>query len=120
MTPASRDSDAMASVETGTRSGAIAQDRLARHWRRTRRLTAWLLVLWFAVTFCVIFFARALARVTVFDWPLSYYLVAQGAPAFYVVVVGVYAWRMRRIDEDAADAKGPSATMPERKETHAP
>ena len=30
----------------------------ARHWQRTRRLTAVLLVLWLATGFCTVYFAR--------------------------------------------------------------
>lgn len=69
-----------------------------RHWQRTRGLTAALLVLWFATGFCTVFFARELAGMSVFGWPLSFYLAAQGASLIYLAILGVYAWRMRRLD----------------------
>jgi putative solute:sodium symporter small subunit len=69
-----------------------------RHWQRTRRMTALLLGLWLATTLVPLFFARELARFTLFGWPLSFYLAAQGAALVYLAIVGVYTWRMRRID----------------------
>jgi putative solute:sodium symporter small subunit len=74
----------------------------ARHWQRTRRLTAVLLALWLATGFCTVYFARELARVTVFGWPLSFYMAAQGESLICLAIIGVYAWRMRRFDRDLA------------------
>ncbi|XYJ11016.1 DUF4212 domain-containing protein [Telluria sp. B2] len=76
----------------------------AFHWRRTRRLTAVLLVLWVATGFCTVFFARELARITVFGWPLSFYMAAQGAALVCLAMIGFYAWRMRRLDAAYARA----------------
>jgi putative solute:sodium symporter small subunit len=70
----------------------------AWHWRRTRRTTAVLLLLWLATSFVSVFFARAFAQITVFGWPLSFYLAAQGAALVYLAIIGAYAWRMRRLD----------------------
>jgi putative solute:sodium symporter small subunit len=70
----------------------------AAHWTRTRRLTALLLALWLATGFCTVFFARDLAHLSVFGWPLSFYLAAQGASLTYLAIIGVYAWRMRILD----------------------
>jgi putative solute:sodium symporter small subunit len=70
----------------------------AVHWRQTRRLTFVLLALWLATGFCTVFFARELAHVTVFGWPLSFYMAAQGASLICLAIIGVYAWRMRRLD----------------------
>lgn len=78
----------------------------ARHWQRTRRLTGILLVLWLATTLVPLFFARELAGITMFGWPLSFYLAAQGAALVYLAIVGAYAWRMRRIDRQFARELG--------------
>ncbi len=69
-----------------------------RYWGRTRRLTVALGLVWFVTTFGTIFFARELSRFTLFGWPFSYYMVAQGTTLIYVLVVGLYAWRMRQLD----------------------
>jgi putative solute:sodium symporter small subunit len=76
----------------------------ATHWRRTRRLTFVLMALWLATGFGTVYFARELARVTVFGWPLSFYMAAQGASLVCLAIIGVYAWRMRRFDRDFARA----------------
>jgi len=70
----------------------------ARHWARTRRLTVILLGLWLATWFGTVFFARDLAHLSVFGWPLSFYLAAQGSSLIYLAIIGVYAWRMRVLD----------------------
>ena len=75
----------------------------AAHWRRTRRLTFALMSLWLATGFCTVFFARELSRITLFGWPLSFYMAAQGASLVCLAIIGVYAWRMRRYDRGLAD-----------------
>ena len=70
----------------------------ALHWRRTRRLTAILLLLWLATTFATVFFARELSTLTLFGWPLSFYLAAQGAALVYLAILLAYAVAMGRID----------------------
>jgi putative solute:sodium symporter small subunit len=69
------------------------------YWRSTRNFTLWLSLLWLLATFCVIFFARALHRISLFGWPLSFYMAAQGILLIYVFIVGAYAWRMHRLDQ---------------------
>jgi putative solute:sodium symporter small subunit len=68
------------------------------HWRRTRTLTALLLLVWLATSFGTIFFARELAALSLFGWPLSFYLAAQGASLIYLAILLVYALAMRRLD----------------------
>jgi putative solute:sodium symporter small subunit len=70
----------------------------AQHWHKTRRLSAMLLLLWLLTGFCAAFFARELAGLSVFGWPLSFYLAAQGSSLVYLTILAVYAWRMRRLD----------------------
>ena len=76
----------------------------AAHWRQTRRLTFVLLALWLATSFCTVYFARELADITLFGWPLSFYMAAQGAALICLAIIGVYAWRMRRYDRQYARA----------------
>ncbi len=70
------------------------------YWRRTRRLTAWLLLAWGVVAFAPVFFARELS-VEVFGWPLGFWLASQGALLGFCAIVIFYAWRMKRLDEQA-------------------
>jgi len=93
--------------------GASARTRIAaartRHWARARRLTVLLLGLWLATWFCTVFFARDLAHLSVFGWPLSFYLAAQGSSLIYLAIIGAHAWRMRVLDRQFARMLGERA-----------
>lgn len=80
-----------------------------QHWRKTRAMTGWLLLLWLLTGFCVAYFARELTGLSVFGWPLSFYLAAQGASLVYLAILAFYAWRMRRLDLAAAAPQAPKA-----------
>ena len=67
------------------------------YWRSNLRVTAWLLAVWFAVTFVVGWFARDLAF-DFFGWPFSFYMAAQGSLIVYVLIIGFYARYMNRLD----------------------
>ena len=77
----------------------------ARHWRRTRALTAALLLAWFVVGFGVTWFARDL-DFPFFGWPFSFWVAAQGGIVFFVVLLVVYARRMARLDRRLAREGG--------------
>ncbi len=68
------------------------------YWQRNLNLTAVLLVIWFLVTFVMAWFARPLAQINFFGWPFSFYMAAQGSLIVYVVLIYVYAKRMRKLD----------------------
>lgn len=70
------------------------------YWRRTRRLTAGLLLAWAVVGFAPVVFARELS-VEVFGWPLAFWLASQGALLGFCAIVVVYARRMQRLDDEA-------------------
>lgn len=75
------------------------QNRAKTYWQHTSRMTLWLLLIWFAVTFTAVFFARELSGYTLFGWPISFFMAAQGSILIYVTIVGVYALWMRRLDK---------------------
>jgi putative solute:sodium symporter small subunit len=79
------------------------------HWQRTRRVTGILLALWLVTGVGTVFFARDLAHLSLFGWPLSFYMAAQGASLVYLGIIGGYALRMRRLDRDYAMQAGESA-----------
>jgi putative solute:sodium symporter small subunit len=68
-----------------------------RRWRSCLRLTALLLLIGFIVTFGVAFFARALSG-SLFGWPFSFWIAAQGTLLVYLALVCVYARVMHRLD----------------------
>ena len=69
-----------------------------KYWRRARTLTLILLAIWLLTTISVVAFARQLATVSLWGWPLHYYFASQGATWVYLAIVGVYAWVMQRLD----------------------
>ena len=75
----------------------------ARHheyWRKNLVLTAMLLSGWFVVTFLMAWFARDLNSATFFGFPLAFYMSAQGSLAIYVIIVGIYAYKMGELDRE--------------------
>lgn len=69
------------------------------YWRRTRRLTAWLLLAWGVVAFVPVFFARELS-IEVFGWPLAFWLASQGALLGFCAIVIVFARVTARMDAE--------------------
>lgn len=68
------------------------------YWRRNLNLTIVLLAIWFVVTFVMAYFARPLAEINFFGWPLSFYMGAQGSLIVYLVIIWYYARKMRQLD----------------------
>ncbi len=73
-------------------------ERHNEYWRKNLVYTAILLSIWFIATFVVAWYARELNTITFMGFPLGFYMSAQGSLAIYVVIIGVYAWLMRRLD----------------------
>ena len=59
------------------------------------RLQGWLLAIWFAASFGVVFFARDLQFI-VHGWPLGYWFAAQGSMFVFIAIVAVFAWVANR------------------------
>ncbi|QJR14430.1 DUF4212 domain-containing protein [Usitatibacter palustris] len=68
------------------------------YWRKNLVITSILLAIWFVVTFVEAWFARELNSITFLSFPLGFYMSAQGSLAIYVILIGVYAWYMNRLD----------------------
>lgn len=68
------------------------------YWSKVRQLTFVLIALWFSSTFGIIFFARELTEFTVFGWPFSFYMAAQGLTLLYLTILAAYVLHMRKLD----------------------
>ena len=68
------------------------------YWRKNLVYTAILLLVWFIVTFVEAWFARELNTITFLGFPLGFYMSAQGSLAIYVIIIGIYAILMRKLD----------------------
>jgi putative solute:sodium symporter small subunit len=74
----------------------------ARHqeyWKKTLRITAILMVIWFVVTYVVGYYAREL-NFDFFGWPFSFYMGAQGSLIVYCAIILFYAWYMNNLDKE--------------------
>ena len=68
------------------------------YWHKNLVITGILLLAWFIVTFVEAWFARELNAFTFFGFPFGFYMSAQGSLAIYVIIIGIYAWYMRKLD----------------------
>jgi putative solute:sodium symporter small subunit len=67
------------------------------YWRKNLTITALLLACWLALTVVVGYYAGALHDITMLRFPFAFYL-AQGSLVLYVVIIGCYAWYVRKQD----------------------
>ena len=70
------------------------------YWRKNLVITAILLFVWFVVTFVEAWYARELNNYTFMGFPLGFYMSAQGSLIVYVILIGIYAWYMNRLDKE--------------------
>ena len=73
-------------------------DGMREYWSKNLRITAFLLVIWFVVTYVASFYARELNEFVVFGFPLGFYMGAQGSLIIYVIIIAFYAGYMNRLD----------------------
>ncbi len=69
------------------------------YWRKNLVVTAGLLSIWFLVTFVEGWYARELNAITFLGFPLGFYMSAQGSLVVYVVIIGIYARYMGKLDK---------------------
>ncbi len=65
------------------------------------RLQGWLLAIWFAASFGVVFFAHDLS-VVVNGWPVGYWFAAQGSVFIFIAIVALFARFANRRDAGPA------------------
>ena len=77
----------------------------AVHWTRTRNLMIVHMVIWFIFSFVVHWFAPELNKVSVFHFPLGFYMAAQGSLIVFVVQLFVFAKQQETIDRECGMAE---------------
>ena len=70
------------------------------YWRKNLVITAILLAIWFVATFVEGWYARELNSITFLGFPLGFYMSAQGSLIIYVVIIGIYARYMNKLDKE--------------------
>lgn len=75
-------------------------DTAALYWRENVKLVCGLLAIWFAVSFGAgIVFVEALNNIQIGGFKLGFWFAQQGSIFVFVVLIFVYAARMRAIEE---------------------
>ena len=71
------------------------------YWRRNLRLMAVLLAIWALVSFGAgILFVEPLNEIVIAGFPLGFWFAQQGSIITFVILIGVYVWRMDKLDEE--------------------
>lgn len=70
------------------------------YWRDNLRLVAILLTIWFVCSYLLgIVFVEELNAVRLFGFRLGFWFAQQGSIYIFLVLIWVYVWRMRKIDQ---------------------
>jgi putative solute:sodium symporter small subunit len=77
---------------------ATISSQQTEHWRATRRLMIIHLTIWFIFSFAIHWFAPQLNRVSFMDFPLGYYMAAQGSLIVFVVQLFVFVRQQDSVD----------------------
>ena len=75
------------------------------HWRRTRGLMCVTLAIWFVFSFLVHWFANALNGMSFLEFPLGFYMAAQGSLVVFVVLIFWFARAQDKIDRECGMAE---------------
>ena len=77
---------------------ADVSSQQALHWQRTRNLMIVHMVIWFIFSYLVHWFATELNAISFMDFPLGFYMAAQGSLAAFVVQLFIFARQQHKID----------------------
>ncbi len=79
--------------------------RRAEHWQRTKTLMMITLTIWFIFSFVVHWFADSLNAVTFLNFPLGFYMAAQGSEIIFVITLFWFVKSQHAIDRDCGFAE---------------
>lgn len=70
------------------------------HWRKTRRLMFIHLAIWFVFAYLLQWFANDLNQMRFLDFPLGYYMSAQGSLYAFVIQLFIFVKQQDSIDRE--------------------
>lgn len=71
------------------------------YWRRNLRLMATLLAVWFVVSYLFgILLVQPLNNIVINGFPVGFWFAQQASIVTFVVLIGIYVWRMDRLDDE--------------------
>jgi putative solute:sodium symporter small subunit len=72
-----------------------------QYWRTNLRLMTVLLTVWALVSYvCGILLVQPLNNIVINGFPLGFWFAQQGAIVTFVVLIGIYVWRMDHLDDE--------------------
>ena len=85
-------------AQSNTPSRTSANDEA--HWRKTTNLMLIHLGIWVFFGYIIHMFVKPLNTIVIpiLDFPLGFYMAAQGSLIVFVVMLFVFAWQQDRID----------------------
>ena len=77
-----------------------SQKRRRDYWRENLRIMAWLLAVWFLVSYgCGIIFVDVLNKISLGGFQLGFWMAQQGSIYVFVVLIFVYVRLMNKLDK---------------------
>ncbi len=84
-----------------------SQQRRRDYWRENLRIMAWLLAVWFLVSYgCGILFVDALNKISLGGFQFGFWMAQQGSIYVFVVLIFVYVRLMNKLDKKYGFDKG--------------
>ena len=75
-------------------------ERRRAYWRDNLRLVAWLLAIWFVVSYaCGILFVEQLNKIQFGGFKLGFWMAQQGSIYVFVALIFIYVRQMNRLDK---------------------
>ena len=71
-----------------------------KHWDKTKGHLAITLVIWFIFSIGIFVFGHDLNQFTFLNYPLAYYMSAQGSLLIFVILLFWFANKQEKIDEE--------------------
>ena len=81
-------------------ASTLSPERRAAYWRRTKSLMIVMLVLWAIAGLVIPAFASPLNSISIFGFPLGFYMSAQGSLIIFVILCFWNASAQNKIDEE--------------------
>jgi putative solute:sodium symporter small subunit len=77
------------------------EEQRRQYWRRNLRIMSVLLSIWALVSFGAgILFVEPLNKIDFIGFPLGFWFAQQGSIITFVILIGIYVWRMDKLDAE--------------------